>query len=59
MYIFMKIFYKTNLLMLFSHLQTQLLKSYSWFIFLMFNLNLVQNDFFYQTEGVWLFLLIT
>jgi hypothetical protein len=33
----------------FSHFQTQLLKSYSSFIFLMFNQNLVQNGFFYQT----------
>jgi hypothetical protein len=51
MYTFMKIFYKINLLMWFSHFQTQWLKSYSWFIFPMFGSNLVQNDFFYQTGG--------
>ena len=48
MYIFMKVFFKINLFMWFSLFQTQQLKSYSWFIFPMFNLNLVQNDLFYQ-----------
>jgi hypothetical protein len=47
----MKVFYKTNLLMYFSHFQTQQLKSYSRFIFPMFDSNLVQNVFFYQTGG--------
>ena len=34
MYIFMKVFFKTNLFIWFLHFQTQQLKSYSWFIFL-------------------------
>jgi hypothetical protein len=37
--------------MYFSHFQTQRLKSYSWFIVPMFDSNLIQNDFFYQTGG--------
>ena len=28
--------------------QTQQIKSYLWFIFSMFDLNVVQNDFFYK-----------
>jgi len=32
----------------FSHFQTQQVKSYSWFIFLMFDPNLVQNDSLYE-----------
>jgi hypothetical protein len=51
MYTFMKVFHKTNLLLYFSHFQTQRLKSYLWFIFPMFDSNLIQNDFFYQTGG--------
>jgi hypothetical protein len=51
MYIFMKVYFKTNLFILFLHFQTQRLKSYSWFIFPMFDQNLVQNDFFYQYGG--------
>jgi hypothetical protein len=51
MYTFMKVFCKTNLFMLFSHFQTQQLKSYSWFIFLIFDSNYVQNDLIYQTGG--------
>jgi hypothetical protein len=33
MYILMKVIFKTNLFIWFSHIQTQRLKSYSWFIF--------------------------
>jgi hypothetical protein len=40
-----KVILKTNLFISFLHFQTQPLKSYSWFIFLMFDSNLVQNDF--------------
>jgi hypothetical protein len=46
----MKVFFKTNLFIWFSHFQTQHLKSYSRFIFPMFDSNLVQNDFLYQHE---------
>jgi hypothetical protein len=49
MYTFIKVFCKTNLLMYFY--KTQRLKSYSWFILPMFDPNLIQNEFIYQTEG--------
>jgi hypothetical protein len=53
MYTFMKVFYKTNLLMYFRISKLNDLKvSYSWFIFLMFDSNLVQNDFFTKPKGV-------
>jgi hypothetical protein len=45
MYILMKVIFKTNLFIWFSHFETQRHKSYSWFIFSMFDSNLVQNDF--------------
>jgi hypothetical protein len=48
---FMKVFCNTNLFMWFSHFQTQPLKSYSCFIFLTFDSNLVQNDFIYRIGG--------
>jgi len=44
----MKIFFKTNLFIYFLHFQTQQLKSYSWFIFLIFDPNFVQSDFLYR-----------
>jgi hypothetical protein len=59
MYTFIKVFCKTNLLILkkkdksidvFSHFKTQQLKNYSWFIFLLFDWNLIQNDLFYGYE---------
>jgi hypothetical protein len=50
-YIFMKLFFKTNLFIWFLYFQTQQLKSYSWFIFPMFDPNLVQNDFLYGYGG--------
>jgi hypothetical protein len=34
-----------------SHFQTQQLKSYPWFIFPMFDRNLIQNDMFYEYGG--------
>jgi hypothetical protein len=37
----MKVFFKTNLFIWFLYFQTQQLKSYSLFIFSMFDLNLV------------------
>jgi hypothetical protein len=36
LYILMKVIFKVNLFIWFLHFQTQLLKSYSWFIFPMF-----------------------
>jgi hypothetical protein len=51
MYIFMKVLFKTNLFVWFSNFQTQQLKSYSSFIFPMFNSSLVQNDLNYQHGG--------
>jgi len=50
-YIYMKIFFKTNLFILFLYFETQQLKSYSWFIFPTFDLNLVQNDFLFKYGG--------
>jgi len=47
MYIFVKVFFKTNLFIWFSHFLIQQLKIFSWFIFLMFDSNFVQNDFLY------------
>jgi hypothetical protein len=41
MYILMKVIFKTNLFIWFSHFQTQWIKSYSWFIFSIFDSNLV------------------
>ena len=49
-YIFMKVFFKTNLFIWFHIFQTQQPKSYSWFIFPMFDSNLIQNDFLYGYE---------
>jgi hypothetical protein len=46
MYVLMKVIFKTNLFIWFSHFQTQRLKNYSWFIFLIFNLNIVQNYYY-------------
>ena len=43
----MKIFFKINLFIWLSHFQTQQLKSYSLFIFLIFDPSLVQNDFIF------------
>jgi hypothetical protein len=54
MYIFMKVIFKTNLFIWFAHFQIQQIKSYSWFIFPMFDSNLVQNDFKKGTGGsIW------
>jgi hypothetical protein len=39
----MKVIFKTNLFIWFSHFQTQPLKSYSWFMFLMFDWNLIKT----------------
>jgi hypothetical protein len=50
-YIFRKVFFKTNLFIWLSYFQTQQLKSYLWFIFSMFDPNLVQNDLFYGYRG--------
>ena len=47
----MKVFFKTNLFICFSHFQIQQLKSYSRFIFPMFDPNLIQNDFLYGYGG--------
>jgi hypothetical protein len=47
-YIFIKVFFKTNLFIWFSYFQTQQLKNYSWFIFSIFDSSLVQNDLFYE-----------
>jgi hypothetical protein len=52
MYDFIKVFLKTNLFIQFSHLQTQQLKSYWWFIFSMFDPNHVLNVSFFRTDGV-------
>jgi len=46
MYIFMKVFFKTNLFIRFSHSQIQEPKSYTR----VFNLNFVQNNFLYVYE---------
>ena len=43
----MKIFFKINLFIWLSRFQTQQLKSYSLFIFLIFDPSLVQNDFIF------------
>jgi hypothetical protein len=51
MYIFKKVYFKINLFIWFSYFQTQQLKSYSRFIFPIFDQKLVQNDFFYQPGG--------
>jgi len=51
MCIFMKVLFKTNLFVWFSHFQTQQLKSSSWFIFPMLDPSLVQNDLNYQYGG--------
>jgi hypothetical protein len=48
----MKVIFKTNLFIWFSHFQTQLLKSYSRFIFLMTDSNLVQTIYNKEPEGV-------
>jgi hypothetical protein len=47
----MKVFFKANLLIWLSHFQTQQLKSYSWFIFPIFDQNFVQNDFIFEYWG--------
>ena len=51
MYIFMKVFFKISLFIWFSYFQIQQIKSYPRFIFLIFDPNLVQNDFLYGYGG--------
>ena len=51
MYIFMKVFFKTNLFIWLSHFQTQQLKSYLWFIFSIFDSSIIQNNLNYQYRG--------
>jgi hypothetical protein len=43
---------ETNLFIWCSHFQTQLLKSYLWFLFLMFDSNLVKGTYNTKPEGV-------
>ena len=47
----MKVFFKTNLFIWFFYFETQQLKSYSWFMFPMFDPNLVQNDILFEYGG--------
>jgi hypothetical protein len=54
MYIFIKVFFKTNLFIYFLHLQTQQLKSYWWFIPNV-DSNLIQTTFKSDREGVYVF----
>jgi hypothetical protein len=51
MYIFVKVFFKTNIFIWFLYFQTQQYKSYLWFIFSVFDPSLVQNDFIFKHEG--------
>ena len=47
----MKIFFKTNIFIWFLYFETQQLKNYSSFIFLMFDANLIQNNFLFGYVG--------
>ena len=58
MYIFMKVCFKTNLLMWFSHFQTQQLKTYSWFIFPIFDPALSKKTSFSNLKGVVFWIII-
>jgi hypothetical protein len=49
----MKVIFKTNLFIQFSHFQTQRLKSYSWFIFPVFDSNLIQTTSNKEPERVY------
>ena len=45
--------FKTNLFIWFLYFETQQLKSYLWFMFPMFNPNLIENNILFEsTEGV-------
>ena len=51
MYIFMKVFFKTNIFVLFSHLKLNNLKVIHDLYSQYFDLGLVQNDFNFRYEG--------